>query len=74
LAEAPGSWGARREVLTALLTSPVSLRLALPDADLAEEEDLLAGARRHSVFRLEPGPGPAGAAREPVEVLGGRAP
>ena len=74
LAEAPGSWGARREVLTALLTSPVSLRLALPDADLAEEEDLLAGARRHSIFRLEPGPGPAGAAREPVEVLGGGAP
>jgi chemotaxis response regulator CheB len=68
LAEAPGSWGARREVLTALLASPMPLRLALPDADLAEEEDLLAAAGRHSVFRLESGLGPAGVAREPVEV------
>jgi chemotaxis response regulator CheB len=74
LAGAPGSWGARREMLTALLTSPVSLRLALPDADLAEEEDLLAGAGRHSVFRLEPGPGSAGSVREPAEVWGGGTP
>jgi chemotaxis response regulator CheB len=70
LAETPGSWGARREVLTALLTSSVPLRLALPDADLAEEEDLLAGAGRHSVIRLEPGPGSARAAHEGVDVFG----
>lgn len=60
LVEAPGSWGARREVLTALLGSPVPLRLALPDADLAEEEDLLAEIGPHSVLRLEPGSAGAG--------------
>jgi chemotaxis response regulator CheB len=55
-AEAPGTWGARREVLIALLNAPVPLRLALPDGDLAEEEDLLAGAGPHEIVRLEPGP------------------
>jgi hypothetical protein len=59
LVESPGTWGARREVLTALLNAPMSLQLALPDADFAEEEDLLAGAARHTLVRLEPGPAPA---------------
>lgn len=70
LGEPPGTWSARREVLRVLLDSPVSLRLALPEGDLAEEEDLLAGADRHSILRLEPGPGWAEAVPGPARPRG----
>ncbi len=73
LAEAPGTWGARREVLTALIEASVPLVLALPESDLTEEEDLLATAERHTFVRLEAGPLGRGPESESVPGSGSAA-